>query len=105
MPNPIRTPDEAAREWVANYYGSIDTTALLLAFKAGAKFEADAERASDLCTVCAGAPLASGRPCVCGGEGTADAERRGLRLYAFSLEDDLARARAAADELLKEQGE
>lgn len=31
------------------------------------------------CDVCGGAPLASGRKCVCGGQGTRDAEHQGLR--------------------------
>jgi hypothetical protein len=30
--------DEAAREWLMGYHGSVDTTALLLAFKAGSRW-------------------------------------------------------------------
>lgn len=41
------------------------------------------------CSVCGGAPLASGRPCVCGGKGTMQAEFEGLRLACFEQEKEL----------------
>lgn len=42
------------------------------------------------CSVCGGTPLASGRPCVCGGKGTMQAEFEGLRLECLSLERQLS---------------
>lgn len=41
------------------------------------------------CNVCCGMPLASGKPCICGGTGTEWAETQGLREYCFKLEDKI----------------
>jgi hypothetical protein len=60
---------------------------------------AEAERLADVCGVCCALPLASGRPCICGGVGTADAERQGLRRYIFELEAQLESSRAALSAL------
>jgi hypothetical protein len=42
------------------------------------------------CGVCGGAPLASGRECICGGKGTEWDETHGLRVRCFELEDRIA---------------
>lgn len=58
------------------------------------------------CSVCGGAPLASGRPCVCGGRGTMQAEFEGLRQELFndderisSLQSQLAQVTSERDVL------
>ncbi len=41
------------------------------------------------CGVCGGRPLASGRPCICGGHGTEQAEMHGLRVALFDAEKEI----------------
>lgn len=41
---------------------------------------------NDSCDVCLGKPLESGRPCICGGEGTSSSEKVGLRKKVHELE-------------------
>ena len=52
-----------------------------------------------LCGVCLGRPLASGRPCICGGVGTEDAEMYGLRAECFRLDAELTALRARVEAL------
>lgn len=44
---------------------------------------------NNICSVCAGLPLSSGKICICNGIGTQDAETNGLRKYVFYLEETL----------------
>lgn len=48
--------------------------------------EALTPKPAEACNVCLGEPLASGKECVCRGEGTHTAEVRGLRLEIFALQ-------------------
>ena len=45
----------------------------------------------DLCSVCCGQPLPSGRKCICDGGGTAFAEMHGLRVGLMAAEAKVAR--------------
>lgn len=47
-----------------------------------------------MCGVCLGAPLPSGKECICKGEGTEEAEMRGLRLMVYDLEAEISRLEA-----------
>lgn len=46
------------------------------------------------CGVCGGAPLKSGRPCVCGGAGTEAAEMHGLRVGLFDADEQIEKLTA-----------
>lgn len=46
------------------------------------------------CGVCLGEPLPSGKPCICGGIGTEQAEMHGLRSALFHADDEIDRLRA-----------
>jgi hypothetical protein len=54
------------------------------------------------CGVCGGKPLASGKPCICGGGGTEQAEMHGLRSALFDAEAELSRLREERDAARKE---
>jgi hypothetical protein len=62
----------------------------------------EAVKAAEMCDVCAGTgkPI-SGKPCICGGEGTSTAERVGLRKRIMQLEYALE---AVALALCEEKG-
>lgn len=51
------------------------------------------------CSVCGGAPLASGRPCVCDGKGTMQAEFEGLRQELFNDDQKIERLQAQLKQL------
>ena len=55
--------------------------------------EVERLRAPVPCSVCGGAPLKSGRKCVCDGVGTEQAEMHGLRVECFRLQQDGERMR------------
>lgn len=51
------------------------------------------------CGVCLGEPLPSGKPCICGGIGTEQAEMHGLRSALFDADNEIARLRAENERL------
>lgn len=51
------------------------------------------------CSVCLGQPLKSGRPCICGGVGTEQAEMHGLRVALFDAQAALGEAKRREDHI------
>ncbi|HBG30773.1 MAG TPA: hypothetical protein DDW98_09110 [Gammaproteobacteria bacterium] len=58
----------------------------------------------DLCDVCLGQPLKSGRQCICGGEGTSLAEKVGLRRELHEQRAEIERLRTELEDSSARQG-
>jgi len=59
--------------------------------------EVERLRRMNLCSVCAGVALQSGRPCICAGGGSADDERDGLHVEVERLRGDVSAWKKACD--------